>query len=240
MPAHPDPFASPLQPLAESIGARLRSLGIKLTLGGEPTYVPDQPDGLEWSVAAVGPTKLRYAYELAAKLIERYLPGAATIYSPGKRYPGEVNPRWVVNVLANRDGRPITPPTAPGARRIPPARLLEIVQAGVTKTLKIPAENWANAQDPTDRAPASGRAAARPQRQTLAQRTLAVAQRPQNTAPHQRRGARRPAPPAGRPSPPRPCAARSRSKRRRTACIFSSPRCCKLPAANCSICWPGS
>ena len=66
-------FASPLQPLAETVGARLRRLGIKLTLGGEPTLVPDQPDGAEWNVAAVGPTKLGYAYELAAELI-RTLP----------------------------------------------------------------------------------------------------------------------------------------------------------------------
>ena len=146
-----DPFASPLQPLAEQVGARLRSLGIKLTLGGEPTLVPDQPDGAEWSVSAVGPTKLGYAYRLAAELIKHHLPGAVTIYSPGKRYPGEVNPRWVVNVLANRDGTPITPPPAVDAKPIPPARLLEVVRAGVTKALKLPADNWATAQDPADR-----------------------------------------------------------------------------------------
>ncbi len=146
-----DPFASPLQPLADTVGARLQRLGIKLTLGGEPTLVPDQPDGAEWNVAAVGPTKLGYAYRLAGELISRYLPGAVTIYTPGKRYPGEVNPRWVVNVLANRDGTPIIPPRAPGARAIPPARLLEIVRAGVTKTLKLPAANWASAHDPTAR-----------------------------------------------------------------------------------------
>ena len=147
----PDPFYSPLQPLADTVGARLRSLGIKLTLGGEPTYVPENPDGPEWNVAAVGPTKLGYAYALAAELIKRYLPGAVTVYSPGKRYPGEVNPRWVVNVLANRDGTPITPPPKPGARKIAPARLLEIVRDGVTKALKLPAVNWVAAEDPTNR-----------------------------------------------------------------------------------------
>ena len=146
-----DPFATPLQPLADLIGARLRGLGIKLTLGGEPTYVPDKPDGAEWNVAAVGPTKLGYAYALAGELIKHYLPGAVTVYSPGKRYPGEVNPRWVVNVLANRDGTPITPPTIPGAQPTAPAKLLEIVRAGVTKALKLPAENWAVALDPADR-----------------------------------------------------------------------------------------
>ena len=87
--------------------------------------MPLQPEGPEWNVAAVGPTKLTYAYKLADQLIARFLPGAVTVFSPGKRYPGEVNPRWVVNVLANRDGRPIAPPVRPGARgrcRPPPAR----------------------------------------------------------------------------------------------------------------------
>ena len=146
-----DLFATPLQPLADRIGRRLATRGIKLTLGGEPTYVPDQPDGAEWNVAAVGPTKLAYAYRLADRLIERYLPGAVTVYSPGKRYPGEVNPRWVVNLLANRDGTPIAPPPPSAGTRPPaPARVLEALRATVSKALKIPAANWVVARDPVD------------------------------------------------------------------------------------------
>lgn len=143
-------FATPLQPLADKIGARLRSHGVKLTLGGEPTYVPDKPEGAEWMVSAVGPTKLRYAYELADRLIERFLPGAVTIFSPGKRYPGEVNPRWVVNVLANRDGTPIAPPPLRDGRAPAPARLLEELRGGVSKALRLPPANWLDARDPTD------------------------------------------------------------------------------------------
>ena len=144
-------FDTPLKPLADLIGARLRGHGVKLTLGGEPTYVPDHPDGAEWIVAAVGPTKLGYAYRLADRLIARFMPGAVTIFSPGKRYPGEVNPRWVVNVLANRDGSPIAPPPSSGKRVPAPATLLEALRGGVSKALKIPVANWLNARDPTDR-----------------------------------------------------------------------------------------
>ena len=144
-------FTSLLQPLADRIGDRFRRHGIKFTLGGEPTYVPLQPEGPEWNVAAVGPTKLDYAYKLADQLITRFLPGAVTIYSPGKRYPGEVNPRWVVNVLANRDGRPIAPPVRPGKGAAPaPAKVLGRLKAELSTRLHVPPENWLAARDPVN------------------------------------------------------------------------------------------
>lgn len=146
-------FATPLQPLAERIGEQLRKAGVKLTLGGEPTYVPDQPEGAEWNVAAVGPTKLRYAYTLADRLIEKFLPGAVTIFSPGKRYPGEVNPRWVVNLLANRDGSPIVPPApAKKAKAKAAASPLEALRDGLAKSLRVPVENFLPLRDPVDAA----------------------------------------------------------------------------------------
>lgn len=80
--------------------------GIKLTIGGEPTFIPNQPDGPEWSFSAVGPTKLAYANQLADVIVRTRLPGAATFFCPGKLYPGETNPRWVVRLIANRDGSP--------------------------------------------------------------------------------------------------------------------------------------
>ena len=145
-----DIFDTPLQGLADTIEERLRSHGIKLTLGGEPTYVPEKPEGAEWMVAAVGPTKLRYAYELADKLIAEFMPGAVTIFSPGKRYPGEVNPRWVVNLLANRDGLPIAPPPILGQKATPPVKVLEALRGALSKSLRLPPENWLDARDPVD------------------------------------------------------------------------------------------
>ena len=81
--------------------------GIEMTLGGEPTFLPVKPDGAEWNYSAVGPTKLRYARKLAGTLLHRQLKGGVDFFSPGKSYPGELNPRWAIRILANRDGSPI-------------------------------------------------------------------------------------------------------------------------------------
>ena len=70
--------------IALTVAERLRKRGVKLTLGGEPSYVPVDPSAPEWSITAIGPTKLRYAQALADVLIERVLPGAAAFFSPGK------------------------------------------------------------------------------------------------------------------------------------------------------------
>ncbi len=84
-----------------------RKHGVQLTLGGEPTYVPTNPEGPEWTYAAVGPTKLTYAWKVADNLLRHHMAGAAAFFCPGKLYPGEVNPRWIVRILANRDGTPL-------------------------------------------------------------------------------------------------------------------------------------
>lgn len=140
--------ASPLDGIASEITRRFEAAGVRLTLGGEPTYVPLKPEGAEWNVAAVGPTKLGYAYRLADALVAEYLPGAITIYSPGKQYPGEVNPRWVVNVLANRDGAPLAPP--PFAPTQPTAASLQIFQEQLAAACGLPRKSWLRAIDPAD------------------------------------------------------------------------------------------
>lgn len=98
-------------PLAEKAALWARSVfdkyGVQMTLGGEPTYVPIRPKGTEWSFSAVGPTKLRYAEKMAAALLRGAMRGSAVFFSPGKQYPGEVNPRWALRMIKRRDGRPI-------------------------------------------------------------------------------------------------------------------------------------
>ncbi len=141
--------ASPLNGIAAEITRRFEAAGVKLTLGGEPTYVPVKPEGAEWNVAAVGPTKLGYAYKLADALVAEYLPGAITLYSPGKQYPGEVNPRWVVNVLANRDGAPLAPP--PFAPVKPTAASLQTFQQQLAAACGLPKRSWLRAIDLSDR-----------------------------------------------------------------------------------------
>ncbi|PTX93205.1 hypothetical protein DB345_16390 [Spartobacteria bacterium LR76] len=81
--------------------------GIRFTIGGEPTFIPNDPQGPEWSYSAVGPTKLSYAKRFADELMKERCAGAARFYCPGKLYPGETNPRWVVRLISNRDGSPV-------------------------------------------------------------------------------------------------------------------------------------
>ncbi|MEI6111915.1 MAG: transglutaminase family protein, partial [Cyanobium sp. ELA712] len=77
--------------VAGEVDRRLGAAGIRLTLGGEPTYVPLEPTGAEWSVTADGPTKLPMARAMARELQRTTWPGSTLLYCPGKRYEGEVN-----------------------------------------------------------------------------------------------------------------------------------------------------
>ncbi|HWB58973.1 MAG TPA: transglutaminase family protein, partial [Chthoniobacteraceae bacterium] len=129
--------------LGRLVAARLRKLGVALTLGGEPTYVPTDPTGPEWSVTAVGPTKLNYAYALARALIADALPGAVPFFSPGKSYPGEVNPRWMIHLVWNTDGTPLVKTRPPGAGKTVQSKALK---AGLVKKLRV-ADNWIRAAD---------------------------------------------------------------------------------------------
>ena len=95
------------QATAHKLEQRLNAAGIRLTFGGEPTYVPLEPEGAEWSVAADGPTKLGYAKALGRELERRVWPGSTLIYCPGKRYDGEVNPRWALRLINGADGQPV-------------------------------------------------------------------------------------------------------------------------------------
>src|SRR5690606_37275625 len=106
---------------------------IRLTLGGEPTFIPVNPEGAEWNHSAVGPTKLAYAWQVAANLQKSRLRGAAAFFSPGKLYPGEVNPRWVIRLVANRDGTPLF--RLPARGRTPDARTLTQLAAGLCQSL---------------------------------------------------------------------------------------------------------
>ncbi|MCE9608809.1 MAG: transglutaminase family protein [Chthoniobacter sp.] len=93
--------------VADRVDATFSAYGVRLTLGGEPTYVPIDPVGPEWSITALGPTKLRYGYALAEALMAETLGHAVSVFSPGKFYPGEVNPRWAINLVWNSEGSPL-------------------------------------------------------------------------------------------------------------------------------------
>ena len=86
----------------------LQSLDVRLTQGGEPTFVSvDDRDGAEWNTEAMGPTKRILSASLLDKLRTEYAPFGLRHYGQGKWYPGEQLPRWSLNVFWRKDGEPL-------------------------------------------------------------------------------------------------------------------------------------
>jgi uncharacterized protein (DUF2126 family)/transglutaminase-like putative cysteine protease len=81
---------------------------IRLTMGGEPTFVAlDDRDAPEWNIDAMGPTKRAYAGRLLRRLTPMWSPGAAIQQTMGKLYPGEQLPRWALHAHWRADGEPV-------------------------------------------------------------------------------------------------------------------------------------
>jgi len=97
-----------IEATGHEIDARLQRGDVRLSMGGEPTFVAaDDMDGAEWNTAAVGPNKRRYADELVRRLQHRYGQGGLLHYGQGKWYPGEQLPRWAFALYWRADGKPL-------------------------------------------------------------------------------------------------------------------------------------
>jgi uncharacterized protein (DUF2126 family)/transglutaminase-like putative cysteine protease len=94
--------------LGDVVDARLTAGDMRLTMGGEPTFVSiDDMEGGEWNTAALGPNKRELAGKLIRRLADRFSPGHLLHYGQGKWYPGEQLPRWALSCHWRRDGEPV-------------------------------------------------------------------------------------------------------------------------------------
>jgi uncharacterized protein (DUF2126 family)/transglutaminase-like putative cysteine protease len=94
--------------LGQQVETDLVAGDVRLTQGGEPTFVSiDDMEGAEWNIAAHGEAKRKLAGNLTNKLKAHYAQGGLLHFGQGKWYPGEPLPRWALNIFWRRDNLPI-------------------------------------------------------------------------------------------------------------------------------------
>ena len=94
--------------LGHEVDRRMREGDMRLTMGGEPTFVSiDDMDGAQWNTAALGDKKRELAGDLLVRLQRRFASGGALHYGQGKWYPGEMLPRWALCCFWRADGVPV-------------------------------------------------------------------------------------------------------------------------------------
>lgn len=97
-----------IQQLGTRIDEVLQESDVRLTMGGEPTFVSiDDMDSAQWNTEALGDHKLDRSYALLLRLKKSFSHHAALHYGQGKWYPGEQLPRWALTCAWLKDGKSI-------------------------------------------------------------------------------------------------------------------------------------
>ncbi|MDD5390676.1 MAG: transglutaminase family protein [Gallionellaceae bacterium] len=94
--------------LGRAVDAKLSENDVRLTMGGEPTFVSiDDMESAQWNTAALGPHKLERARDLWKRLSNHFAPNGLKFSGQGKWYPGEPLPRWALGIFWRGDGVPL-------------------------------------------------------------------------------------------------------------------------------------
>jgi uncharacterized protein (DUF2126 family) len=97
-----------VQHVARKVDADFDSQNVRLTMGGEPTFVGiDETESAQWNIDALGPMKRTRGLALIRCLREKLAPGGLLHYGQGKWYPGEPLPRWALTCAWRLDGAPV-------------------------------------------------------------------------------------------------------------------------------------
>jgi uncharacterized protein (DUF2126 family)/transglutaminase-like putative cysteine protease len=94
--------------LGFKVEKQLQKGDVRLTMGGEPTFVSiDDMESPEWNTDADGPHKRELAKNLSARLYDSFSEGGILHQAQGKWYPGEPLPRWQIELCWRKDGKKI-------------------------------------------------------------------------------------------------------------------------------------
>ncbi len=94
--------------LGNKVDEDLLSGDVRLTMGGEPTFVSvDDMEAKEWNTTADGKHKRILGGHLISKLKSSFGPGGLIHKGQGKWYPGEPLPRWQYSAIWRNDGQPV-------------------------------------------------------------------------------------------------------------------------------------
>lgn len=94
--------------LGFEVDKELEANDVRLSMGGEPTFVSiDDMESPEWNTDADGTHKRELADKLARKLLGSFTKGGLLHYAQGKWYPGEPIPRWQTSIIWRKDGKKI-------------------------------------------------------------------------------------------------------------------------------------
>ncbi len=94
--------------LGHQVDEDLEAGDVRMTMGGEPTFVSiDDMESAQWNTAADGKEKRLLSHDLIFRLREKFGPDGLIHYGQGKWYPGEPLPRWQYGLFWRKDGYPV-------------------------------------------------------------------------------------------------------------------------------------